>query len=249
MRVIASQITSLTIVYSTVYSGADQRKHQNSASLAFVRVIHRGPVNSPHKWPVTRKMFPFDDVIMAAFQSLQQWYDTPCNHLSFPMQMSESLQPRYGILSVPFPRRLTCQTCRPDPRPEMPPPCLQAGRGNWWATRGESGCLCWWGRAGRSTSHCKNPWSTGKKDTSGTVHFWRHINCNYHNCLVSMLEDIWKARTTLWTQKRELGLDSEVILGHIPGFNSGGKYQRMVFKFYYQSLTEIRAWKFNYIHW
>ena len=60
----ASQITSLTIVYSTVHSGADQIKHQSSASLAFVRGIHRGPVNSPHKWPVTRKMCPFDDVIM-----------------------------------------------------------------------------------------------------------------------------------------------------------------------------------------
>ena len=56
--------TSLTIVYSTVYSGADQRKYQSSASLAFVRGIHWGPVNSPHKWPVTRKMFPFDDVIV-----------------------------------------------------------------------------------------------------------------------------------------------------------------------------------------
>ena len=61
---IASQITSLTIVYSIVYSDADQRKHQSSASLAFVRGIRRGPVNSPHKWSVTRKMFPFDDVIM-----------------------------------------------------------------------------------------------------------------------------------------------------------------------------------------
>ena len=64
MGTMASQITSLTIVYSTVYSGADQRKHQSAASLAFVREIHRGPVNSPHKWPVTRKKFPFDDVIM-----------------------------------------------------------------------------------------------------------------------------------------------------------------------------------------
>ena len=63
MGTMASHITSLTIVYSTVYSGADQRKHQSSASLAFVRWIHRGPVNSPHKWPVTRKMVPFDDVI------------------------------------------------------------------------------------------------------------------------------------------------------------------------------------------
>ena len=65
MGTIASQITSLTIVYSTVYSGADQREHQSSASLAFVWGIHRGPVNSPHKWPVTRKMFPFDNVIMS----------------------------------------------------------------------------------------------------------------------------------------------------------------------------------------
>ena len=64
MDVIASQITSLTIVYSIVYSDADQRKHQSSASLAFVRGIHRGPVNSPQKWPVTRKMFPFHDIIM-----------------------------------------------------------------------------------------------------------------------------------------------------------------------------------------
>ena len=65
MGEMASQITSPTRVYSTVYSGADQRKHQSSASLAFVRGIHRGPMNSPHKGPVTRKMFPFDDVIMS----------------------------------------------------------------------------------------------------------------------------------------------------------------------------------------
>ena len=64
MTMLASQITSLTVVYSIVYSGVNQRKHQSSASLAFVREIHRGPVNFPHKWPVTRKMFPFDDVIM-----------------------------------------------------------------------------------------------------------------------------------------------------------------------------------------
>ena len=64
MTMLASQITSLTVVYSIVYSGVDQSKHQSSASLAFVQEIHRGPVNFPHKWPVTRKMFPFDDVIM-----------------------------------------------------------------------------------------------------------------------------------------------------------------------------------------
>ena len=64
MGAIASQITSLTVVYSTVYSDTDQRKHQSSVSLTFVLGIHQGPVNSLHKWPVTWKMFPFDDVIM-----------------------------------------------------------------------------------------------------------------------------------------------------------------------------------------
>ena len=61
----ASQITSLLILYSSVYSGVDQRKHHSSASLAFVMGIHRWPVNSLHKGPVTRKMFSFDDVIMS----------------------------------------------------------------------------------------------------------------------------------------------------------------------------------------
>ena len=39
---------------------------------AFVRGIHRWPVNSPHKWPVTRKMFPFDDVIMSLWYTFYQ---------------------------------------------------------------------------------------------------------------------------------------------------------------------------------
>ena len=60
----ASQITGLAIVYSIVHLGADQRKHQSSALLAFVKGIHWRPVNSPHKGPVSRKMFLFDDVIM-----------------------------------------------------------------------------------------------------------------------------------------------------------------------------------------
>ena len=64
MSAMASQITSLTIVYSTVCSVADQRKHQSSASLVFVRGIRRWRVNSPHNGPVTRKLFPFDDVIV-----------------------------------------------------------------------------------------------------------------------------------------------------------------------------------------
>ena len=63
MSTVASPITSFTIVYSTVYSGKGERD-QSSTSLAFVRGIHWWPVNSPHKGPVMRKMFPFDDVIM-----------------------------------------------------------------------------------------------------------------------------------------------------------------------------------------
>ena len=62
MSAMASQITSFTIGYSTVYSCADKKTHQSSVSLAFVWGIHQWPVNSPHKWPVARKMLPFDDV-------------------------------------------------------------------------------------------------------------------------------------------------------------------------------------------
>ena len=70
---VSNHITSLAVVYLTVYSGADQRKHQSSASLAFVRGIHRTPVNSPHKGPVTRKIYPFDDVFMHITGGLVWW--------------------------------------------------------------------------------------------------------------------------------------------------------------------------------
>ena len=74
MSAMASQITTLTIVYSTVYSGADQRTHQSSASQGFVGGIHLWPANSPHKRPVTRKMFPFEYVIMQLGRQEQtQW--------------------------------------------------------------------------------------------------------------------------------------------------------------------------------
>ena len=78
----ASQISSLTIAYSTIYSGVDQRKHQSSALLTFVPGIHRRPVNSPHKWPVKRKMFPFDDIMMM-MQALSSLHGgTTCNATS-----------------------------------------------------------------------------------------------------------------------------------------------------------------------
>ena len=75
MGAMASRITSLKIAYSTFYSGVDQRKHQSSASLAFVRGIHRWPVNSPHKWPVTQKCFH----LMASSQSFDVFFDLSLN--------------------------------------------------------------------------------------------------------------------------------------------------------------------------
>ena len=75
MSATASQITGVSIVWSPVCSGADQRKHQRFASLAFVTWNHRWPVDSPHKGAVTRKMFPFDNVIMRTA-------DTPLSKLT-----------------------------------------------------------------------------------------------------------------------------------------------------------------------
>ena len=72
MSAMVSQITSLAIVYSTVYSGADQSRHQNNASL----IVGNSPVTGefPHKGPVTQKMFPLDDVIM------HMSHDVHCMH-------------------------------------------------------------------------------------------------------------------------------------------------------------------------
>ena len=65
MSAMASQTTGVSSVCPNVCSSVDQRKHQSSTSLAFVRGIHKWPVNSSHKGPVTRKMFPCDDVMMS----------------------------------------------------------------------------------------------------------------------------------------------------------------------------------------
>ena len=81
MGTMASQITGVSIVYLTVSSGADQIKHQSFASLAFVWGIHRWQENSSHKVPVTRKMFPFDDVIIkSTLDQLMAW----CHQVTNP---------------------------------------------------------------------------------------------------------------------------------------------------------------------
>ena len=99
MGAITSQITSVTTIYSTVHSDADQRKNQSSASLAFVRGIHRRPVNSPHKCPVMRWMIPFDNGIMVTpvvawltshwtpnveYNELHAWKNGPVTREMFP---------------------------------------------------------------------------------------------------------------------------------------------------------------------
>ena len=83
MSAMPSLINGITIVYSTVCSDADQRKHKSAASLAFVRGIHQLPVKSPHKGPVTRKMFPFDDVIMQKNVNLNMHLDNTWYSLCF----------------------------------------------------------------------------------------------------------------------------------------------------------------------
>ena len=103
MGSMVSQITSLTLVYSTVFSGPYQRKHQSSASLAFMRRIYRGPVKSPHKWPVTRKMFPFDDVIMKwCMASVGRYYGLlPCL-VAKSLQLCENQAPVDFITSARY---------------------------------------------------------------------------------------------------------------------------------------------------
>ena len=90
MGTMASQITSLTTVYLTVYSRADQRKHQSSTSLAFARGILRWPVNSPHQGPVTRKMLPFDAAIMDEVQTDRNAPNV--NGISSPQQLKITIR-------------------------------------------------------------------------------------------------------------------------------------------------------------
>ena len=86
---------------------------KSSASLAFVRGIHRWPVNSPHKWPVTRKMFPFDDVIMSLHWPYHSpwhnchrlrrsplWYDGHSSQSAVPVSANPAALGRTSFLFV-----------------------------------------------------------------------------------------------------------------------------------------------------
>ena len=98
MGAVASQTTGVSVVYSTVCSGGGQRKHQSSASLAFVRRIHRSPVNSPHKnqW---RGALMFSLICALNKWLSKQWWGgwfktpsrplwRPCNELQSPYNLT-----------------------------------------------------------------------------------------------------------------------------------------------------------------
>ena len=88
MSTMASQITSVTFVYSTDCSGADQINIKALGQWPFMRGIHQWLVNSSPKGPVTRKMFLFDDVIMlfCATISLLKWCTICMGDLSYGFQ-------------------------------------------------------------------------------------------------------------------------------------------------------------------
>ena len=196
MGAIASQITSLAIVYSTVYSGWDQRKHQSSESLAFVRGIHRGPVNSPHKWPVTQKMLPFDDVIMyshptyAMLHSVQR-YDLTCTEI-LDFDANNMLQH-----ALPAP-----------PSTSFPPELLADKRGAVCkdpircTSRIQSNIIPLWSKRNSFTRvsdvvrRAKRPLhpAEGRFCLNSHMFYQQNISILFYHCL-----NIWKQHMFLWT--------------------------------------------------
>ena len=78
MSSMTSQINGVSSVWLTICSGADHRNHKSSVSLEFLKGIHRWLMDSPHKGPVMRRIFPFDDVIMQfCHNDVIKWKDFP----------------------------------------------------------------------------------------------------------------------------------------------------------------------------
>ena len=124
MSAMVTQITGVWIFYSNVCCGADQRKHQRSASLSFVWGIRQWQMNSPHKESFTRKMFPFDDVIMSAWAGLfgadKNWHVTKfCIH----KQNTHDLHIRIFCIEIYIPLYiiplLLCQQCSTECNPAI----------------------------------------------------------------------------------------------------------------------------------
>ena len=111
MSAMASQIPP-PIAYSTVYSRRRSKKHQSSASLAFVRGIHRWPVNSSQKGTVTRKMFPFDVVIMDSHRYPQTRPTVADPHLYVTLMVTSI---HYSTLGLILPWRVIRDVLRTRP--------------------------------------------------------------------------------------------------------------------------------------
>ena len=89
MGTITSQITS-SWLFTQSFFQAEIKKHQSPASLAFVQGIHRWPVNSPHKGPITRKMLPFDDVIMKPLYTACHGMESRCQCHCFVSRLMDN---------------------------------------------------------------------------------------------------------------------------------------------------------------
>ena len=98
MRAMASQIAGVSIVCTAVCS--DKKTHQSFASLAFVRGIHRWPVNSPHKGSVTRKMFPFDTVIILSRWPCRVWRNWSFKVVNFVTLWKQEQFAPYFFISI-----------------------------------------------------------------------------------------------------------------------------------------------------
>ena len=111
MSVMASQIIGVSIVCLNVCSDANQRKHQRSELLAFAREIHRRPVDSPHKGPVTRNMFPFNDVIMLWCSHGAKISSKTCTVNSNRLSIYHQTVPCFELLGY-FPNSLDPSVCQ-----------------------------------------------------------------------------------------------------------------------------------------
>ena len=105
MSAMASEITSLTIVYSTTYSRRRSKKTSKLRVTGLVRRIHWWLVNSPHKGPVTRKMFPIDDVIMLMIpnkilSAVGLKHLSNLNVFNFVLMCKEKLSPSITLTSI-----------------------------------------------------------------------------------------------------------------------------------------------------
>ena len=106
----ASQIIGIWTVCLVVNWGAHQRKHKSSASLAFVKRIHRSPVDSPHKGQVTWQMFPFDDVIMMSYRELcYRWLKCQSFTYTIPMNTLKLRCILFSPISSRFPHWQQCK--------------------------------------------------------------------------------------------------------------------------------------------